>query len=592
MLVFGPMLLRIAFSGFSPLRLFLGLLLLCGPVVALADISGSKRMALVIGNAQYDYVSNLPNTSNDAQDIAAALDRIHFDVTALYDLDYRQMRLALRDFSDKAAGADVVLVYFAGHGIEIDNTNYLIPTNAELRNDRDVEYEAIRLDSVLKAVSSVPGLKLVLVDACRNNPFLSDMERTNATRSIGQGLGSIDPGGVLVGYSARGGTLALDGGGRNSPYAEALLEHIEVPGLELGKMFRKVRDTVFTLTDGYQEPFTYGSLPGRDIFLVPAAVSVPEVAATSPTVAAPPALDRHNAAQRVLREALSLTDETTKLNALSLIAQLYPDTQAGEYAQGVVAAAKSTNRTPAALVAPSTTKATPQGATPETSSTTRQGATPATEAGLNLDRKDFRAVQRGLNALGFSAGPADGIFGPRSRAALRSFQRQGGVATTGYLSAESYAVLSRIAPEPGNWTSRGQAGSKPEPAAVAANGFNGEYVISIRRRPDPLGSDAGSGIDTVLWLNYIKTDDGFTLVGAVDRSKGGDSRSKQYRASLSDKGRLKISGRTNFLFNSVYEVPFSITLDLPSTLAPNTPIRSNQGRFDKNWYVDVLLTRQ
>lgn len=127
--------LRIAFSGFSPLALFLGLFLLCGPVIALAEILGAKCMAPVIRNAQYDYVSNLPNTSNDTQDIAAALGRIHFDVTELYDLDYRHMRLALRDFSDKAAGADVVLVYFAGHGIEIDNTNCLIASNAKLRND-------------------------------------------------------------------------------------------------------------------------------------------------------------------------------------------------------------------------------------------------------------------------------------------------------------------------------------------------------------------------------------------------------------------------------------------------------------------------
>ena len=228
--------------------------------------ASETRVALVIGNSDYDHVSALTNPVNDTADLGAALERIGFDVTVGHNLDYRGMRLALRDFAESAETADVVLIYFAGHGIEIDKVNYLIPTNAELQSDRDVEFEAVRLDAVIRSISNMQGLKIVLVDACRNNPFLSNMAQTSATRSLGRGLGRIDPGGVLVGYAARGGTLALDGDGRNSPYAQALLQHIEEPGLELGKLFRKVRDTVYSLTDGFQEPFTYGSLPGEDIF--------------------------------------------------------------------------------------------------------------------------------------------------------------------------------------------------------------------------------------------------------------------------------------------------------------------------------------
>ena len=234
-----------------------------------AVYASDKRVALVIGNSEYAHVSNLSNPANDATDIAEALERIGFIVTRGQNLDGRGMRLALRNFAEAADGASMAVVYFGGHGIEIDNTNYLIPVNAELVNDRDVEFEAIRLDAVVNALSGVEGMKIILVDACRNNPFLADMNRTSATRSIGRGLGRIDPRGVLVGYAARNGTLALDGKGRNSPYAQAILSHIEEPGLELGKMFRKIRDTVFSLTEGYQEPFTYGSLPGEDIFLVP-----------------------------------------------------------------------------------------------------------------------------------------------------------------------------------------------------------------------------------------------------------------------------------------------------------------------------------
>jgi TPR repeat protein len=235
-----------------------------------ASAAEGKRVALVIGNSDYQHVSNLPNSANDARDISLALGRVGFDVTEGIDLDYRAMRLAVRDFALVARDAETVLIYFAGHGIEIDNTNFLVPVNAELKSDVDVELEAIRLDTVVNSVAVTNGLKVVLVDACRNNPFLTKMTRTSTTRSIGRGLGRVDPGGVLVGYAARAGTLALDGDGRNSPYAQALLEHIEEPGLEIGRLFRKVRSTVLSLTDGYQEPFTYGSLPDREIYLVPA----------------------------------------------------------------------------------------------------------------------------------------------------------------------------------------------------------------------------------------------------------------------------------------------------------------------------------
>lgn len=226
-----------------------------------------KKVALVIGNSSYEFVPNLPNPSNDATDIGASLERLGFDVTSGIDLSYKKMRLMLRDFSEQAESAAVALIYFAGHGVEIDKINYLIPVNAQLKSDRDIEFEAVQLDTILHSIGSSQGLKIVLIDACRNNPFLASMTRTSATRSVGHGLTRIDPGGILVGYSARGGTLALDWENRNSPYAKALLYHLEQPGLEVGKLFRKVRDQVYNSTSGSQEPFTYGSLPGNDVYL-------------------------------------------------------------------------------------------------------------------------------------------------------------------------------------------------------------------------------------------------------------------------------------------------------------------------------------
>lgn len=246
-----------------------------------------RRFALVIGNSDYEFVGTLPNPANDATDIGKALGRLGFSVTTALNLDYNQMRLALRDFGEVAADADMALIYFAGHGIEIDNTNFLIPINAELKSDRDVEFEAVRLESVIAAIEASRGIKIILIDACRNNPFVADMTRTVASRSIGRGLGRIDPGGVLVGYSARGGTISLDGDGRNSPYAKALLDLIDEPGLEIGKLFRRVRDMVLDETAGAQEPFTYGSLPGEDIFLVAPALANESAADRPPAPEAP-----------------------------------------------------------------------------------------------------------------------------------------------------------------------------------------------------------------------------------------------------------------------------------------------------------------
>jgi hypothetical protein len=229
-----------------------------------------KRVALVIGNSTYERVGHLPNPSNDAADIAAALRRIGFKVRKEIDLDSAGLRRALRDFGDEASGADMAAIFFAGHGIEIDKQNYLIPTDARLKTDKDLPLEAIPLDHFVSAVDGAKGLRLVLVDACRNNPFQASMKMTSAKRSIGRGLARVDPsGGVLVGFAAKEGTVADDGNGRNSPYTAALLANLEKPGLEIRFLFGRVHDSVMDATAQAQEPFMYGALGGDPIYLVP-----------------------------------------------------------------------------------------------------------------------------------------------------------------------------------------------------------------------------------------------------------------------------------------------------------------------------------
>ena len=239
--------------------------LLCLNSHAYADI----RKALVIGNSGYEHSSQLPNTLNDSKDVAEALTRIGFSVDLKIDLPFDSMRRALRDFAQNSGDADMALIYYAGHGMELGGQNYLLPVDAKLQSDRDVAFETIPLSQMLEAVGGAKTLRLVLLDACRNNPFLAKMNVKTKSRSVANGLARIEPSGALVSYAAKEGTTAADGFGRNSPYAEALIKHMQEPGLEIRLLFGKVRDTVVEKTGNSQEPFTYGSLGGNAIYLVP-----------------------------------------------------------------------------------------------------------------------------------------------------------------------------------------------------------------------------------------------------------------------------------------------------------------------------------
>jgi uncharacterized caspase-like protein len=165
-------------------------------------------------------------------------------------------------------------VYFAGHGVELNGTNYLIPIDARLATDRDVEFEAVPLDRVMSAVGGAKRLRLVMLDACRDNPFVSQMRRSVATRSIGRGLSSVEPeAGTLVVFAAKHGQVAFDGEGVSSPFVTALLKRMKMPGLEVRRLFDHVRDDVLEMTQRRQQPFSYGSLPGSQDYYFRAAAS-------------------------------------------------------------------------------------------------------------------------------------------------------------------------------------------------------------------------------------------------------------------------------------------------------------------------------
>jgi tetratricopeptide (TPR) repeat protein len=233
-----------------------------------ALVDPGRRVALVIGMSAYMSHSDLPNAKRDAQAVATTLREIGFQtVLEGYDLDKAKLENTLKSFAYKATAANWAVIYYAGHGIEIGGVNYLIPIDAKLATDRDVSFEAVSLDHVMLAVEGAKKLHLVLLDACRENPFARTMQRTAGFASRSRGLASIEPeAGTMVVYAARAGEVAMDGTGQHSPFAQALINNFKKPGIEIRKLVDLVRDDVMKATDRHQSPFHYGTLPGDEDF--------------------------------------------------------------------------------------------------------------------------------------------------------------------------------------------------------------------------------------------------------------------------------------------------------------------------------------
>ncbi len=239
-----------------------------GKAAAPEPRSGLRKVALIIGNGAYKNVRQLDNPPRDARLIADTFRGLGFaTVTLAPDLSRDNFFSALRAFGAEAEKSDWAVVYYAGHGMEVGGVNYLIPTDARLATDHDAESQAVALEQVIAAVAGASKLKLVLLDACRDNPFDKTMRRTIALKLVSKGLSNIEPeAGFMVVYAAKHGETALDGETANSPFATVLARDIREPRIEVRKLFDIVRDDVWKATNHAQQPFTYGSPPGREDF--------------------------------------------------------------------------------------------------------------------------------------------------------------------------------------------------------------------------------------------------------------------------------------------------------------------------------------
>jgi len=241
-------------------------------------MAASDRVALVVGMGAYGTIPKLENTLNDARSIAGTLEDIGFDVTLSTDATGAEFRQLLDDFAFRSETADLALIYFAGHGVEVQGENFMIPVDADVRSNLDVQRQSVSLKQMLAAVEHARKMRIVILDSCRDNPLgdaidlnqvtATATETTDATTRGGGGLAAANPDrGTLVAFAAKDGQVALDGDGANSPFATALIEKMVRPGLEISLMFRQVRDRVLQKTNNLQEPHTYGSLTGVPFYL-------------------------------------------------------------------------------------------------------------------------------------------------------------------------------------------------------------------------------------------------------------------------------------------------------------------------------------
>jgi len=230
--------------------------------------AGPRKVALIVGNGAYRNVAPLDNPPRDAKLLASTFRELGFaTVTLAPDLSRDKFFATLHEFGMEAEKADWAVVYYAGHGMEIGGVNYLIPVDARLKADSDAETQAVALEQVIAAVAGARKLRLVMLDACRDNPFEKTMQRTIALKLVNRGFSNIEPeAGFMVVYAAKHGETALDGDSANSPFATVLARVIKEPKIEVRKLFDIVRDDVWKATNRTQQPFTYGSLPGREDF--------------------------------------------------------------------------------------------------------------------------------------------------------------------------------------------------------------------------------------------------------------------------------------------------------------------------------------
>ncbi|UVO40239.1 caspase family protein [Bradyrhizobium arachidis] len=405
--------------------------------LSVSAAKADRRVAFVVGNGAYKNVAQLPNPPIDARAMAATLRNVGFEVIEGSNLTRDQMTEKLLDFGHKAQGSDVAVFYYAGHGIAVGGTNYLLPVDADIKSEMDVKLgAAINIDLTLDQTMGDAKVKLVFLDACRDNPFAAKIKSNSATRSVnvGSGLAEMKSGeGTLIAFATGPGQTALDGQeGNNSPFTRALIDNITKPGVEIQQAMTSVRAQVNEETHKGQLPWGHTNLIGA-VYLNPSQPGQ-QVANAAPTASssAPAAATTGNS-EGVELEFWRSVKESNKPEELNAYLSAYPNGQFKPLALARLAAIQNGPST--------TTRNLNAGVDPATFT---DDATQLTEDQIGLDKGQRRDVQRRLTGLGFDT-KVSGVFNDQTRSVLKRWQAARGYPSTGFLNKLQHkALLSEI----------------------------------------------------------------------------------------------------------------------------------------------------
>lgn len=436
--------------------------------VTVAVASVGDRVALVIGNENYEAAAALKNPINDATAIAGKLETLGFDVVKGTDLSYDALRDTVREFTRRARKADVTIFYYAGHGIAVDGENYIVPVDAKLSDPIDWEFEVYNVAEILRLIDRSPGPSLVFLDACRDNPLASVLASAQgmSSRSLNnRGISRIPTetmgaSGSVIAYATEPGQVAADGSGDNSPFALALLEHIGTENTDFASITSLITRDVIEMTDGVQRPRFDVSLTGP-LILNERATPVPlpsegvETASLDPQATQPsePANPDTLQVEKFMFETAMASNDPADFEAFL---SAFPNSMFAPMAQNAIAriqgeelaeeaeekqlaaidagAAQQSPTLTRVVNAPFSLAVTPQALSVISNETT--------EKALAMNRTQLRQMQLRLNLAGFDVGTPDGLVGPKTRNGLRAWQTANGFLGTGFLNNVQHQYLT------------------------------------------------------------------------------------------------------------------------------------------------------
>lgn len=400
-----------------------------------------KRVALVIGNGAYENAVRLDNAVFDAKAVATGFRKLGFQVVDGYDLDIDHMREKVSEFSAALAGAKSAVIYYAGHGVSVDEENYLIPTDIVLKSPTDLDLNAISVSLLLKEMKREDQVNIVILDACRDNPFAEALARQK-TRSlvVERGLSPIDGDlarGTLIAFASDPKSAALDGPtGHHSPFTAAFLDHLFDPGVTIDTVMSRVRNEVWEQTGHRQLPWVNTSLIG-EYELDPQPASLPAAESAKPPAPAETAEEQRQAEENLLWESAEKSNLAADYQAYL---DAFPSGVFARMAKNRIASMES-ERTSAPAPAPQALAMREEPTGPKENAFKDDVATADTERALNLNPAGEKEVQQRLTVIDVYKGPATGTLDDATRSALAEWQKKQGYAPTAFLNFAELAAL-------------------------------------------------------------------------------------------------------------------------------------------------------